>query len=717
MPRSKPKKKQTKQKPKPAKKVASKATSKSKKTVLKKSAAKDAGPKKATKAAARAKKSSTKAQPKPAASKLPVAANLRPTLKLPTAEPRRTTGALNVQPRFTDPLRRFSEHENVRSLIEGQAARFEDRSFLIYEEDGREISFKTLHERTTALANVLHELGGRTGTRVAILMENSPEFVFAFLGTMKGGLIAVPFNPTLTPDQMRFQLEDCGATFLVVSAGYFERIQAALPELPGLEAVLVAGATGQLGDYTIEPHHIGTRPEVSFRTISLEGSIKVADTDNVLANKLRWWDEAQIVYTGQHLKQPRGAILQHRQFLTAARWLSVWLRLGEEQRFMSTLPLFHANAQAVTLFLPLLLGGSVVMSREFSVTRLWRAVERYGVTTLCAVPSMLGILAEREISEARTVRPRGESPWPTPQESPGTLKLRDEADARERGLARAHDISSLERVICGAAPLPAAVQKSFEQCFLVPVIEGYSMAETTCFAMLNPGDGSRKIGSVGVSVGNKVAVQDESRKPRALEGDWQPTNLARMSPAVFPTAEIGQPGEICVWGENVLKEYFHRPALNPQAFAGGWFHTGDIGRHDADGYFFVDGPRDEQIVREGGQFAPREVDETLHEHAKVETVATIGIGDSRGHQVTTWVVMRKGTFEGGPEEGRLPRDNEQLKAMQDEIREYLSRRLEKNKRPSTILFARKLPQDTTGKTRVLELRRSLQGRTPVAEEE
>ncbi len=707
MPRSKPKK------GKPAGRARAKAKASAKVTSAKvKSKKSKQGPK------AKVRKPGTgttpaKAKPRAVAQ----GESFAQTTKLPAHPSRRTTGPLNVQPRFTDPLRRFSEHENVRSLIEGQAARFEDRTFLIYEEDGREISFKALNERTTAFANVLHELGGRTGTRVAILMENSPEFLFAFLGAMKGGLIAVPFNPTLSTDQMRFQLEDCGATILVVSEGFWDRIQGALHELPGLEAVLVSGAAAQVGEQAIEPHHVGEAPAGSFRVISFEGAIRIADSEGVLANKLRWWDEAQIVYTGHHLKQPRGAILQHRQFLTAARWLSVWLRLGEEQRFMSTLPLFHANSQVVTLFMPLLLGGCVVLSREFSVNRLWRAVERYGVTTLCAVPSMLGILAERETSEARSVRPRGEMPWPMPQESPGTLKLRDEADARERGLARAHDISSLERVICGAAPLPAAVQKNFEQCFLVPVIEGYSMAETTCFAMLNPGDGSRKIGSVGVSVGNKVAVQDEGRRARPLEGDWQPTNLARMSPAVFPTAEIGQPGEICVWGENVLKEYFHRPSLNPQAFAGGWFHTGDVGRQDADGYFFVDGPRDEQIVRDGGQFAPREVDETLHEHAKVETVATIGIGDQRGHQVTTWVVMRKGTFEGGPEEGRLPRDNEQLKAMQEEIREYLSRRLERNKRPSTILFARKLPQDTTGKTRVLELRRSLQGRTPTNEEE
>ena len=317
---------------------------------------------------------------------------------------------------------------------------------------------------------------------------------------------------------------------------------------------------------------------------------------------------------------------------------------------------------------------------------------------------MLGILADREISEARGARPTTDMPWPSAHESPGTLHQRDDTDARERGLARGHDISSLERVICGAAPLPAAIHKMFEKMFLVPVIEGYSMAETTCFAMLNPGNGTRKIGSVGVAVGNKVAVQDDQNPPKPLD-DWGPKSFLRMNPPVFPTATEGQSGEICVWGENVLKEYYHRPAANPEAFAGGWFHTGDVGRQDSDAYFYVQGQKTELIDTGEIRFMPREVDELLFSHSQVEQAATVSTDSPhKGSLVTTWVVMRKGTFPNGPEEGRIPRDDQQSEVMRTEILKYIERNLEDKKRPSEIRFAHRLPRDTTGKTRILELK-------------
>jgi long-chain acyl-CoA synthetase len=627
---------------------------------------------------------------------------------------RRPTDVVRVRARFTEPLRRFSPYENLRDLIQGQAEKYEDRTFLIYEDDGREYSYRTLDNQTTAVANVLHELGFTKGSRVALLLENSPEFAFAFLGAMKGGYIAVPMNLQLEVEQLRFMLEDCGAGMVITSSAVWQRIAPLLESLPGLEAVLLVDRPGAGAGIHVEVNHTGTPVGGPYRIMDFNGCLSAAGTE-LKTSELRWWDEAQIVYTGHHLDQPRGAILQHRQFMTSARWLAIWLNLDAQQRFMSVLPLFHANAQIVTLFTPLQIGGSVVLSKEFSVSRVWRAVERYRVSTLSAVPSMLGILADRELIEARGATPPTGSLWPAPQESPGTLCQRADTEAREKGLARAHDISSLERVLCGAAPLPSEVQKRFEQIFLVPVIEGYSMAETTCFAMLNPGNGTRKLGSVGMGVGNKVAIQSNEARPRPLNDDWLPMSLSRMNPAVFPTAEIHEPGEICVWGENVLKEYYHRPQDNPEAFAGGWFHTGDIGYQDAEGFFYVLGNKNEQIELDGQHFMPREVDEQLFAHGQVEQAATVAVEDARGSLVTTWVVMRKETFPDGPDDGRMPRDEAQLDSKREEIAAFLAQRLDARKQPTVIQFARKLPTDTTGKTRILELKRLAERRAVLPE--
>jgi acyl-CoA synthetase (AMP-forming)/AMP-acid ligase II len=173
---------------------------------------------------------------------------------------------------------------------------------------------------------------------------------------------------------------------------------------------------------------------------------------------------------------------------------------------------------------------------------------------------------------------------------------------------------------------------------------------------------------------------------------------------VFPTAEVGEPGEICVWGENVLKEYYQRPQVNPEAFAGGWFHTGDMGIQDSEGFFYVRGPIGEEIDLDGERFMPREVDEVLFSHEQVEQAATVGIEQGRGSTVTTWIVMRRGTFEGGPDEGRMPASEAQLDEKREELAEFLAKRLERKKRPTSIMFARQLPADTTGKTRIIELK-------------
>ncbi|MCL4730822.1 MAG: acyl--CoA ligase [Planctomycetes bacterium] len=627
----------------------------------------------------------------------------RPTVKAPPSpEARRTTDAAGVRARFTDPLRRFNEHESIRALIESHGATLGDRTFLICEDDGREYSFAALDDRTTRAARVLRECGATDGARVALLMENSPEYVFLLLGAMKSGLIAVPVHSDLSDVQIRFALEDSGAAVLVVDQALWPKVSRYLADLPGLQAVLVNGSREEVDGLRVHRSHKESARVDVLPLIALDGALDAAAPGPLDQRPPRRWDAAELLYPG--LRHARGAILQQRQFMTAARWLSVWLRLGSRDRVLNVLPLFHVNAQVAGLFMPLLLGGTMVLSREFNVSRFWRTVERYRVSVIAAVPTMLGILANRELSEARGAR--GEAPWPATHESPGALGRREDAEAREIGLARAHDISQLRMVVCGSAPLPRATLKAFEQCFLVPVIEGFSMTETTGFASLNPADGTRKIGSVGLGVGNKVAIQDDRFAPRPLEDNWQPTSLARMSPAIFPTANVGEPGEICIWGENVLKEYYQRPSVNPQAFAGGWFHSGDLGRMDSDGFIYVLGSRGQEIWRDGETFMPREIDEVLFGHEQVEQAASIATPDPRrGSLVTTWVVMRKGTFEGGPEDGRLPASEQQQEQMRESLKRWMKHELGEKRQPTTIHFAPRIPQDASGKTRMIDLAR------------
>lgn len=639
------------------------------------------------------------AAPKAATETPVVAAAAQPRFVAPPT--RRTTEVIRTRARFTDPMRAANEYNNVRDLIQGQGAKHGNRTFLIYEHDGREYSYLQLDERTTRAANVMLALGAQRGARVALLMNNSPEYVFAWLGAMKAGFVAVPVSTDVGPEEFKQVMQDCGASILYTSKEFWPIYQLARDGLPGLLGVLLEGdCPDSVRVETVAREGKGPRDVFDFNACMKQAALELKTPTP------QQWDEAQLCYTGRSLDMPRGAVLQQRQFLTAARCLSTALSFNATQRMLCALPLFHVNAQVTSIFAPLCLGGSAVLFNEFSASRFWPAVERYKVTTVSAVPSMLGILTEREIAESRGLKRESSDVWPAGHESPGALRKQDDKGSRELGLARAHDISSLRLVISGAAALPQATQLAFEKCFLVPVLEGYSLAETTGFATLNPANGTRKIGSVGKSLGDKVAIWDEARPLRPLEGDWTHKSFVRANPAVFPTADNNQRGEICIWGEGTLKEYFNRPSDNPRVFAGGWFHSGDLGRVDADGFVYVLGRKGEFIERDGDFVSPREVDEVLMRHELVETSATLGTAGNEGRQqITTFVILRKGAFGQGREDGRMPSSDAERQAMLDKLKSHAAQFLTEKKRPTTIVFASSLPTDATGKTRVHILRK------------
>jgi long-chain acyl-CoA synthetase len=583
-----------------------------------------------------------------------------------------------VRPRFTDPLRRAGEYENLDALLRGRAEHQGERTFLIMEDDGRELSYRALEETTARAANMLAAVGVGHGSRVAIVLPNGPEIVICLLATMRLGAVAVPLNPRLDSRRLLYLLQDSGANAVIADSALGRVVERQADQVPGLEAVFFSGTV---------VHEVGPGG-VQLR--GLAESLERA-SPQFKSPKIGWWDPAMIAYTGLQHERPRGAVLQHRQFLTTGRWMSAWLGLDNSDRCYCPLPLFHVYAQAVGLYGPLAVAGSVVISSEFSAARTWPAIEHHRVTTLSAVPSMLGILTERELRSPLAAVKECIAPWPEPRESPGAARLVGLNAARETGLAAAHDLRSLKRVLCGAAPLPALVQREFEQCFLVPVIEGYCLPETAGFATLNPVHGSRRIGSAGLAVGDKVAVQDERRPPMPLSGDWLPTSLPRMSPAAYPTAEPNTTGELCIWGENVLKEYLQQPELNPRAFAGGWFHTGDLALQDVDGFIYIVGQRDEQPVDTAGPI-PRQVDEALLEHPAVVSVASA----YSGGRCTTWVVLRE-EYASGQDPGALS-------GIRRELTAHLGRTA-RGGAPHDLEIVRELPRNPLGNTEFVSLRR------------
>jgi acyl-CoA synthetase (AMP-forming)/AMP-acid ligase II len=305
------------------------------------------------------------------------------------------------------------------------------------------------------------------------------------------------------------------------------------------------------------------------------------------------------------------------------------------------MPFFHVNGQVVTVMTPLIHGGSIVLPQKFSVKKFFPLIEQYKVNYVGTVATMLSMLLNR-------VNPR---------------------DVQEK--------SSLKIVFCGSAPVPAEVQMQFEKSYKVPVIEGYGMTETTCRSTFNPlpppaalklgeNDGYRKIGSVGLPLGNEMNIVDENGRP--------------LGPH-----EIG---EIVIRGENITKGYYKNPKATQEAFRGGWFHSGDLGYYDEDGYFFVIDRKNDMIIRGGENIYPREIEETLYKYPAVKDAACIGIYDELyGEEVAAFVVLK---------------DNQEAK--EEEIMAFCRKQLADFKCPKQIIIINEIPKSSSGKLLRRELR-------------
>jgi long-chain acyl-CoA synthetase len=344
-------------------------------------------------------------------------------------------------------------------------------------------------------------------------------------------------------------------------------------------------------------------------------------------------DEAIIIYTSGTTGKPKGCLLTHGNIIANARQITGWLKFTERDCLLTVMPLFHMNAVSVTTMTPLYAGASTVISPKFSASRFWQIVSDYKVTSFGSVATMLSMLL---------------STYP---------------DGVPAGL----ETDQLRFAMCGSAPVPAEVLRKFEETFNCLVIEGYGLSESTCRSTFNPPDERRRPGSCGMAIGNEMKVVDEDDREVAL----------------------GELGEIVLRGENILKGYYKNTEATTRAFRHGWFHTGDIGYKDADGFFYIVDRKSDMIIRGGENIYPREIDEILYKHATVAAAATIGVPDPLyGEEVAAFIVLKEG-----------------VKASEEEIMAFCREHLADYKCPKSVRFVKDIPKGPTGKLLKRELSR------------
>ena len=366
-------------------------------------------------------------------------------------------------------------------------------------------------------------------------------------------------------------------------------------------------------------------------TKDFKDDFSISSSTDLSVSDINLDSEAIIIYTSGTTGKPKGCLLTHGNLIANARQISQWLGFTEDDRLLSVMPLFHMNAVSVTTMAALYAGGSTVVSPKFSASRFWQIISDFQVTSFGSVATMLSMLLSTY-----------------PEGVPKDLKT-----------------DQLRFAMCGSAPVPAEVLKRFEETFNCLVIEGYGLSESTCRSTFNPPDERRRAGSCGLAIGNEMKVVNEE--------DREVAN--------------GELGEIVLRGENILKGYYKNEDATASAFRNGWFHTGDIGYRDSDGFFYIVDRKSDMIIRGGENIYPREIDEVLYQHPAIASAATIGVPDSLyGEEVAAFIVLKDGIL---------------LSA--DEIISYCQERLADYKCPKTVRFVGEIPKGPTGKLLKREL--------------
>jgi acyl-CoA synthetase (AMP-forming)/AMP-acid ligase II len=453
----------------------------------------------------------------------------------------------------------------VRGLVDHWAGARPTTPFLIAPESGRELDYAELQRAVRSIAARLAALGLAKGDTVAFLLNNGVTTTTLFLGTMYGGQVILPLNAVAGPPQLGYAIEHSDARILLISPEYRERLEEVLAQLPQPPQLILASENEEPA-WPVEAAAGAPLPEIEAA------------------------DDALLIYTSGTTGKPKGVVLSHRSVVAGGRNVVEAHELTSDDRNLCVLPLYHINAEIVSVMAPLASGGSVVMPHRFSASAYWDLVRRYECTWLSVVPTIISYLLDRA----------GREPECYPERPP---HLRFGRSA--------------------SAPLAPAVHQAFEERFGIPMIETLGLSETAAPILSNPmPPGVRKSGSPGLPYGNEIRIVDREGR------DLPP----------------GESGEILVRGDNVMSYYYKNPEATREALEpDGWLHTGDLAYRDADGYVFIAGRLKEIIIKGGENVAPREIDDVLYKHPAVLEAAAFAVPDDNyGQEIMAGVVAKPG---------------------------------------------------------------------------
>ena len=495
------------------------------------------------------------------------------------------------------------------------------------------LTYRQLDAAARRVASALCELGVRPGDHVALSCPNTPHFPIAYFGILKAGAAVVPLNVLLKPREIAQHLQDSGARVHLCFEG--------TPELPmvqmAAEAVASVPTCEHLVVITRDPASVSPVTGASTLGALMQGQPETFET------VLRAPDDtAVLLYTSGTTGQPKGAEMTHANMVLnamASRDMFIVPLGTAPASALAVLPLFHSFGQTAVMNAHLLQGNKVVLLPRFEPAAVLEAMLAEQVNAFAGVPTMYWALL-RHVEE---------------------LKIDTSVIA-----------ANLRVCSSGGAPLPVEILHAFDQRFGVEIMEGYGLSETSPVATFNQYGVPRKPGSVGLPIwGCDVMVVGDDDVEVAQ----------------------GEVGEIVIRGHNIMKGYFRRPEATQHVLRNGWFHTGDVGRKDEDGYVFIVDRIKDLVIRGGMNVYPREIEEVLMGHPAVSLVAVIGVPDEAlGEEVKAFVIRKPGVTI--TEEELIAWSREMMAAF---------------KYPRMVEFRDTLPMTATGKVLKRELRAAAVG--------
>jgi len=491
---------------------------------------------------------------------------------------------------------------SLTDFIFSSIDQFNDKTALVDGPTGRSLTYSQYADAVRRVAASLAERGFQKGDVFAIFSTNCPEYAVAFHAVAMLGGINTTLNPLYTAEEAAFQLKDAAARFLVTSPQFIDKASAAAAESK-IEELFVFGEAK------------GATPFASL--LDSDGDVPRVEID---AKK----DFVALPYSSGTTGLPKGVMLTHNNLVANMCQMDGLDYFHRDDTLLCVLPLFHIYGLVVVLNMGLHLGATIVMMPRFDLEQFLGLIEKYRVTLSHIVPPIVLQLAKNSIVEK-------------------------------------YDLSSLQMIFSGAAPLSAKLWHECMQRIGCGIRQGYGMTETSPVTHSSPADPSKmKLGSVGTAAPN--------------------TECKLVDPTTGEELGPNQEGELCVRGPQVMKGYLNNQEATARTIdTDGWLHTGDIGYADEDGHFFIVDRVKELIKYKGFQVAPAELEALLLSHPAVADAAVIPRRDDEAGEVPKAFVVTK------------------LETSAGAIIDFVAARVAPHKKIREVEFIAQIPKSASGK--------------------